>query len=152
MEMKKIDVHSLGVSQVVSLMELAQGIAVKPPQWEKWKGKLAQNDAWGFFDGEELVGYGLVDGRCPYLSGSVRLLELRYRWQYNREPEIAWMVRSLARAYEKTAEQLVLDVNIKRELNGELYRKMGFKPSFMRSFVGKENTVMICKIKELRNL
>ena len=149
MEMKRISPDSLCVSQIVSLVELAQGLATTPPDWDSLKLKLTQYDAWGFFDREELVGYGLVNGKSSYFGGGIQLVELRYRWQYNEESEIAWMIRSLARAYQDSANLMVLDVNIRRDINRELYRKLGFKSTMMHSPFVQGNSVLICDIKGL---
>ena len=149
MEMKKIRADAMPVYQIVSLVELAQGIGRRPPEWERLKRKLAQYDAWGFFDREELVGYALVNEKCPYFGGSVQLVELRYRWQYNHEPEIIWMIQSLAGAYRGKAVLMVLDVNARRDINGGLYWKLGFQPTMMQSPLGVENSVLICEIGDL---
>ena len=149
MEMKRISPDSLCVSQIVSLVELAQGLASTPPVWDRLKLKLYQYDAWGFFDREELVGYGLVNGKSPYFSGSIQLVELRYGWQHNREPEIAEMIRSLARAYQNSADLMVLDVDIRRDINREVYRTLGFKHTMMHSPFVQGNAVLICDIKGL---
>lgn len=149
LELRKIRVDALKRTEIISLMEIAQGIGVTPPEWEGLRRKLTQYDAWGFFQGEELAGFGLVDGKNAYLSGSIRLAELRYRWQYNQERNVEWMIRSLAGAYETAAGLMVLDVNIRRDINGPLYRKLGFQPTMMRSPISRENSVLFCRIKEL---
>ena len=149
MELRKIRVDALKRTEIISLMEIAQGIDRTPPDWESLRTRLTRYDAWGFYQGEELVGYGLVHGKNAYLSGSIQLAELRYRWQYNQEPMVAWMIRSLAGAYENTASHMVLDVNTRRDINGPLYRKLGFQPTMMRSPISRDNSVLICRIKDL---
>ena len=149
MEMKRICADGMCTAQMVSLMEIARGISSVPPEWSALRQRLCRYDAWGFFDRGELVGYGLADGKSPYCGGSVRLVELKYRWQYNQEEEISWMLRRIAGEYRLSQKLIVLDVNARRELNLELYKKLGFKPSVMASPSGRENVVLVCPLESM---
>ena len=148
-EMKRIDVQSLHISQIVSLVEIARGISSTAPEWSALEQKLSRYDSWGFYDRGELVGYALADGKSPYCGGSVRLAELKYRWQYNREEDISWMLCQLAMEYRLSQRWMVMDMNQRLELNLELYQKLGFKASLMPSPLGRENVVMVCPLELL---
>ena len=149
MEIKRLNMDCLSVSQMVALVDIARGISAAPPDWNELQKKLSRFDAWGFFDREELVGYGLVSGERPYLSGSVLLAELKYRWQYNREPEVCRMICQLSRQYRQSAQMIVVDINPRRDLNLTLYQKLGFKPSMIRSPLKRGNMVLVCRIDAL---
>ena len=149
MEMKRITIQALHISQIVSLVDIARGISSTAPAWSVLEQKLSRYDSWGFFDRGELVGYALVDGKSPYCGGSVRLAELKYRWQYNREEDISRMLCQLAMEYRLSQKWMVMDVDQRREMNLELYKKLGFKMSMMPSPLGRENVVMVCPLELL---
>ena len=148
-EIKRIDLQVLHISQIISLVEIARGISSTAPEWSVLEQKLSWYDSWGFFDRGELVGYALADGKSPYCGGSVRLAELKYRWQYNGEEDISWMLCLLAMEYRLSQKWMVVDVNLRRELNLDVYKKLGFKPSMMPSPLGRENVLMVCPLELL---
>ena len=149
MEISRLNMDDLSVSQMVALVGIAQGISATPPNWDELRKKLSQFEVWGFFDREALVGYGLVSQGQPYLRGSVLLAELKYRWQYNREPEVCRMICQLSRQYRQSAQMIVVDINPRRDLNLTLYQKLGFKPSMIRSPLKRGNMVLVCRIDAL---
>ena len=151
-EMKRIDPQALHISQIVSLVDIARGISPAAPEWTALQQKLTRLDCWGFYDRGELVGYALADGKSPYCGGSVRLAELKYRWQYNGERDISWMLCQLAMAYRLSQKWMVMDVDLRREINLELYQKLGFQPSVMGSPLGRENVVMVCPLELLTRI
>ena len=149
MKMKRIEAEALDISQIVSLVDIARGISPAEPEWNALRQKLSRYDCWGFFDRGELVGYALADGKSPYCGGSVQIAELKYRWKYNGEQDVAWMLRQLAMEYRLSQKWMVMDVNLRREINLELYKKLGFKASMMGSPLGRENVVMVCPLELL---
>ena len=149
MEIKRICAGELTAAQKASLVEIAQGISTLPPEWSTLEQRFSRYDTWAFFDRGELVGYGLADGKSSYCGGCVQLVELKYRWQYNREEQISWMLRQIAAQYRSSQKQMVLDVNARRELNLELFKKLGFRSALMASPAGRENVVLLCGLESL---
>ncbi|MGN0385164.1 MAG: hypothetical protein ACI4EX_04710 [Lachnospiraceae bacterium] len=149
MELKKIIVDSLSVSEVLSLLEIAQGFSLERPDWKRLKQELARYDAWGFYDREELFGYALVNCRSPYFEDSIQIAELKYRWQYNQEAVIARIICALARVYQNTSNLVVMDVDIRHDINCGLYKKIGFTTSVMRSPLDRNRAVLLSNLDSL---
>ena len=149
MEIRKLDVNSLSVPEILSLLEIARGLSSMRPDWGQVKRELARFDAWGFYDREALIGYTLVNCPGSYLGGSAQIVELKYRWDYNRESTVAWMLCEVARAYQGASDLIVMDVHIRQDLNVGLYRKLGFANSVMRSPLGRDRMVMFSQLDSL---
>ena len=151
MEIRKLSADELPGSQALALLEIAQGIALIRPDWEKLRRTLFQYDVNGFFDDQTLIGYAKVNNRSAYFGGSVQIMELRYDWQHNQERFIAEMILSLARSYRQMSNLLVMDVDAQRDFNVAFYQKMGFTRSVMPSPLGKNRVVLLANMESLLN-
>ena len=149
MELRKIAVDSLSLPEILSLLEIAQGLSPMRPDWKRLKQELARYDAWGFYENQELFGYALVNYPSPYFGGSVQLAALRYRWQYNREAVIGQMICQLAGAYREVSDLMVMDIDIRHDLNLGLYKKLGFSNSLMRSPLDRDHAVLVSGLDSL---
>ena len=96
-----------------------------------------------------LLGYALISGSSPYLGGSVQIVELKYRWEYNQESTVAQMLREIARTYQGSSDFLVMDIDLRRDLNRNLYQKLGFATSVMQSPMGRDRGVLFAQMDSL---
>ena len=151
MEIRKLSENGLPSNQALALLEIAQGIALIRPDWEKLRRTLFQYDVNGFFDDQTLIGYAKVNSHSAYFGGSVQIMELRYDWQHNQERFIAEMIVSLARSYQQMSSLLVMDVDAQRDFNVAFYQKMGFTRSVMPSPLGKNRVVLLANMESLLN-
>ena len=149
MEIRKLQADALPVSQILSLLEIFQGISPSRPDWQRLKATLLRHCLWGFFDGEKLIGCALVNENTAYFQNSVQLMDLRYRWEYNQEATVVWMLRAIAAVYQSQAAQMVLDIDTRRDLNLGLYQKLGFEKTIMRSPMGPHHGVFIASLDTL---
>ena len=149
LEIRKLRADALPVPQILSLMEIYQGISLTRPDWPRLKDALSRHPLWGFFHGEELIGYALVNEKTAYFQNSIQLVDLRYRWQYNQEATVAWMLRAIGEAYQGQSAQMVLDIDLWRDLNRQLYQKLGFQKTIMRSPMGQDHGVFIASLDTL---
>lgn len=149
MEIRKMDVDSIPVRDLLALLEIARGLSPVPADWLQLKQKLAQYDTWFFYDGSVLLGYALVNSASPYFGGSVQFMELKYRWEYNQEAIIAGMISAIARSYQGTSDWMVIQVDTLRDLNCSLYQKMGFSGSAMQSPLGQGYALLYSKLDSL---
>ena len=149
MELRKIAVDSLSLPEILSLLEIARGLSQMRPDWNQLKGELTRYDAWGFYENQELFGYALVNPSSAYFGGSVQLAALRYSWQYNRESVIGQMICRLAGAYREASELMVMDIDIRHDLNLGLYKKLGFSNSLMRSPLDRDHAVLVSGLDSL---
>ena len=149
MEIRKIDVDALSVPEILSLLEIARGISSVQPDWMLLKRELARYEAWGFYDRKVVLGYALISGSSPYLGGSVQIVELKYRWEYNQESTVAQMLREIARTYQGSSDFLVMDIDLRRDLNRNLYQKLGFTTSVMQSPMGRDHGVLFAQMDSL---
>lgn len=149
MEIGKMDVDALSVPEILSLLEIAQGVSSAQPDWSLLKQKLARYDAWAFYDRKVLLGYVLVNDSSPYLDGSAQIVELKYRWEYNQESTVARMLYEIARIYQGSSDYLVMDINIRRDLNRDQYKKLGFAISAMQSPMGWDHRVLLAQTDSL---
>lgn len=149
MELRILCAEDLSVPEKLSLLEIAQGISPARPDWKQLKRELSRYRICGFYDGERLFGYALVNDRSPYLGGSVQIVELRYLWQYNQEAAVAQMIRAVSQAFQDAARFLVMDVDRRGNVNLQLYRKLGFAPSTMRSPLSRNHVVLLAGMQSL---
>ena len=143
MEIRKLSVPELTVQQILSLLEITQATAPRRPDWQVLRRELARFQLLGLYDGDTLAGYAQIDPLCPYLSGSIRLVTLRYRCQYNQEPQIIEMIHKIASSCPK-AEWMLMDVDARHDFNCPIYRKIGFQRSILPSPLGKNRIVLLC--------
>lgn len=148
-EIRKLCVDTLSLPEIAALLDIAQGVAVRRPDWQKLKQELRRSELCGIYDGAQLVGYALVNGRSLYFGGSVQILSLRYLWPYNQEDRIAQMIRGIAALYRGQARWLVMDIDAKRDFNFPLYKALGFQASTMRSPLARSNVVLLCPMESL---
>ena len=149
MEVRKLQADTLPVSQILSLLEIFQGISPARPDWQRLKSALLRHCLWGFFDGEKLIGCALVNENTAYFQNSIHLMDLRYRWEYNQEATVIWMLRAIGEAYQDRSAQMVLDIDLRRDLNLGLYQKLGFQKTIMRSPMGPHHGVFIASLDTL---
>ena len=76
-------------------------------------------------------------------------MDLRYRWEYNQEATVIWMLRAIGEAYQDRSAQMVLDIDLRRDLNLGLYQKLGFEKTIMRSPMGQDHGVFIASLDTL---
>ena len=150
MEMKRIDISALSDTQILALLEVAQGFSAALPNWSRLRARLEAGEAWAFCDGAALAGFALVDTAAPHFDGAAQLTMLRYRWEYNSEAALLWMLTALAQTYRSRFRYLLLDVNGRHELNLELYRRFGFQNSILRSPRGGENIILLADLTSLK--
>ena len=149
MEIRKIEADCLSVSEILSLLEISRGISLVRPQWVLLMRELEQYDAWAFYDRETLLGYALANCADPCLAGSVQVVELKYRWEYNQEATVTQMLCQLARIYRDRFDLLVMDIDIRRDLNRGLYQKLGFSSSMIPSLKAWDHDVLFAQMDSL---
>ncbi len=149
MEIRKIFVNTLSLPEVLALLDIAQGIAVRRPDWQELKQALRQFELCGIYDGAQLVGYAQVNAHSPYFGGSIQILSLRYLWPYNHESQIAEMIHGIAELYRGQSPWMVMDIDAKRNFNFSLYKALGFQVSTMRSPLVRNNVVLLCPMDSL---
>lgn len=148
MQVMKIDASGLEVSQILALLEIFEGFYGVRPNWNPLKKRLAAQDSWLLMDGEEIVGCAQLTGMHGFIDGALMLTKLVYRWEYGEEKHIHEMLQAIVDTYRFTASCLLLDVSRKHESNLDCYRRFGFQISLLPSPNGKENMVLIKKLKD----
>ncbi len=131
-------------------LEIAQGISPKRPDLSQLKTQFERLDAFGFYDGSVLAGFALVDPNSFCFANCALIWKLQYGWEYNQEQTIAGMLCAVAAAYRNTKiEMLAMDIDKKRELNWQLYARLGFRDSPMHGLNGKNSTLIFAAITDL---
>ena len=149
MEIRIISVDRVSVPEALALLDIARGVSIHRPDWQKLKRELQRFDLCGIYDERQLVGFAQVNDHSPYFGGSVQIMGLRYLWQYHQENQVAEMVRGVARLYRGRAAWMVMDVDTKRDFNCPVYKNLGFQTSAMRSPFGRQNVVLLCSMESL---
>ena len=149
MEIRKLEPDSLPIPEILTLLEIARGLSSAQPRWELLKRELEQYDAWAFYERGMLLGYGLVNCFSSYFGGSVQVVELKYRWEYNQESTVTGMLCQIARIYRDKSDRMVIDIDIRRDLNRDLYQKLGFIPSVIPSLKDRNHKVLFTQLDSL---
>jgi len=148
MQVLKIDGDSLKLSQILALLEIFEEFYGVRPDWNQLKKQLSAQDSWLLMDGEEIVGCTQLADVRGFVDRAVMLTEFVYRCEYKGEKHIHEMLQAIADACGPTASCLLLDVSRKHESNLDCYRHFGFRVSLLPSPNGKENIVLIKKLKD----
>lgn len=146
---KRIDVNTLTVPEILSLLEIARGFSAVRPDWNRLRRRLEHSEAWFYCEPDAAVGFALVDFPMAHYESAAMLTALCYRWEYGDEACILQMLSALAGAYCNRARHLLLDVDCHHDLNLELYLRFGFQTSILPSPRSRENTVLIADLARL---
>ena len=146
---KRIDVNTLTVPEILSLLEIDRGFSTVRPDWNRLRRKLEQSEAWFFCESDAAVGFALVDFPTAHYESAAKLTALCYRWEYGDEGCILQMLSALVGAYCGRAHYLLLDIDRRHDLNLELYLRFGFQGSILPSSHGRENVVLIADLAQL---
>lgn len=146
---KRIDVNTLTVPEILSLLEIARGFSAARPDWNQLRRRLERSEAWFFCESDAAVGFALVDFPTALYASAATLTALCYRWEYGGEGCILQMLSALAGAYCSRARYLLLDIDCRHDLNLELYLRFGFQTSILPSPRSRGNSVLIADLARL---
>ncbi len=149
MIMKKVTWQMLSSSEVCRIANIERWINRCLPDLHQLAAEWKRLDCFLFLEGERIVGFILIDPACAWFSGSIRIVKLRFSWEFNREDVICEMIRSAAAAYP-SAQLVCLDSQKRRDLNYGVYQKLGFQESPMRSPCGQDHSVLIAAVETLK--
>ena len=149
MIMKKVTWQMLSSSEVCRIANIERELSRSMPDLHRLEEEWERLDCFVFSEGERIVGYVLMEPACAWFPGSIRMVKMRYCWEYNREDVICEMIRSAAAAYP-SAQLVCLDSQKRRDLNYGVYRKLGFQESPMRSPCGQDHSVLIAAMETLK--
>lgn len=146
MEMMRLDAAQLGEADIVSLLELYRGASTLRPLWQDIRKQMERYEAWGFYIEGKLIGFAWFRPLNRMLDRTVQLVKLRYHWQYNTEEFISQMLNRIAEKYRQNYDHLLLDIDVRHELNLELYRRLGFSKAFFTSPQGRGYAIYLAKL------
>ena len=150
MIMKKVIWRMLSEFEICRIAHLERGIDRCIPDLHQLAWEWERLDCFLFLERERIAGFILIDPACAWLPGSIRIVKLRFSWEYNREEVICEMIRSAAAVYLPSgAAYVCLDVEKRRDVNYSLYRKLGFLESPMQSPCAQGHSVLIAPMDTL---
>ena len=149
MIMKKVTWQMLSDYEICRIAHIERGINRCLPDLHQLAAEWERLDCFLFLEGERIAGFILIDPACAWLPGSIRVVKLRFSWEFNREDVICEMIRSAAAAYP-SAQLVCLDSQKRRDLNYGVYQKLGFQESPMRSPCGQDHSVLIAAVETLK--
>ena len=151
MIMKKVTWQMLSSSEVCRIANIERGLSRSMPDLHQLAAEWERLDCFLFLEGERIAGFILIDPACAWLPGSIRVVKLRFSWEFNREDVICEMICSAAAAYfPSEAEYACLDAEKRRDVNYGLYRRLGFSESPMQSPCAQGHCVLIASVDTLK--
>ncbi len=146
MELRQLDVTRLEMADIVSALELYRGVSTLRPDWRELRERMERYEVWGFYSGGKLIGFAWLRPMHRLLDRTVQLVQLRYHWQYNSEEAICQMMEEIAGVCRRNYKYLMLDVDIRHELNLELYRRLGFSRAIFPSPNGRGYAIYLAEL------
>lgn len=151
--MQKKAWDSLSQLELVQMIRIGNGYCMKVNDPEDFLNVNGRYEAIVFYDGGRIIGFALVTPNYCRNRECVCVEGMCYGWMDNTEERITQMISAVARIYSGEAKKyIVLNAQKRREMNYELYTKIGFRNTILPSPAGREYCILYDTIEHLSSL